>query len=96
MENRKYDVFVSCSRKDSKIVDRICQLMKQKQIVYYWHAPYDIKPTFNPQGPMDGTEKVCCGGSFLSEVKEYRVTIREKDSPNENSEDVGLRLVISA
>lgn len=45
---------------------------------------------------MDGTEKVCCGGSFLSEVKEYRVTIREKDSPNENSEDVGLRLVISA
>ena len=35
MENRKYDVFVSYSRKDAEIVDRICQLMRQKQIVYY-------------------------------------------------------------
>ena len=33
MESRKYDVFVSYSRKDAEIVDRICQLMKQKQIV---------------------------------------------------------------
>ena len=35
MENRKYDVFVSYSRKDAVIVDEICQLMRQKQIVYY-------------------------------------------------------------
>ena len=26
MESRKYDVFVSYSRKDAEIVDRICQL----------------------------------------------------------------------
>lgn len=35
MESRKYDVFVSYSRKDAEIVDRICQLMRQKQIAYY-------------------------------------------------------------
>lgn len=35
MESRKYDVFVSYSRKDAEIVDEICQLMRQKQIVYY-------------------------------------------------------------
>lgn len=35
MERRKYDVFVSYSRKDAEIVDRICQLMRQKQITYY-------------------------------------------------------------
>ena len=35
MESRKYDVFVSYSRKDAEIVDRICQLMRQKQITYY-------------------------------------------------------------
>ena len=35
MESRKYDVFVSYSRKDAEIVDQICQLMRQNQIVYY-------------------------------------------------------------
>ena len=35
MKSRKYDVFVSYSRKDAEIVDRICQLMRQKQITYY-------------------------------------------------------------
>ena len=35
MESRKYDVFISYSRNDTEIVDEICQLMRQKQIVYY-------------------------------------------------------------
>ena len=61
-----------------------------------WYAPYDINPSFNPKGPLDGVDKICRGGSFLSEAKECRVTIREKDSPNESSEDMGFRLVISA
>lgn len=61
-----------------------------------WYENYDTMQTFNPQGPIDGKEKVCRGGSFMSEAKECRVSIREKDNPNEESEDVGFRLVISA
>lgn len=33
--NKKYDVFVSYSRKDSDIVNHICKIMEQRQIRYY-------------------------------------------------------------
>lgn len=59
-----------------------------------WYAPYDIRHSFSPNGPTNGTEKVCRGGSFMSEAKECRVSIREKDLPNEKSEDIGFRLVL--
>ena len=60
-----------------------------------WYASYDTSQSFNPNGPIDGVEKVCRGGSFMSEAKECRVSIREKDLPNESSEDVGFRLVLT-
>lgn len=60
-----------------------------------WYASYDTSLSFNPKGPIDGIEKVCRGGSFMSEAKECRVSIREKDIPNEISEDVGFRLVLA-
>lgn len=59
-----------------------------------WYAPYDIRHSFSPKGPTYGTEKVCRGGSFMSEAKECRVSIREKDLPCEKSEDIGFRLVL--
>ena len=60
-----------------------------------WYASYDTSQSFNPNGPIDGIEKVCRGGSFMSEAKECRVSIREKDMPNEISEDVGFRIVLA-
>lgn len=60
-----------------------------------WCASYDTSQSFNPKGPIDGVEKICRGGSFMSEAKECRVSIREKDMPNEISEDVGFRLVLA-
>lgn len=60
-----------------------------------WYASYDTSLSFNPKGPINGIEKVCRGGSFMSEAKECRVSIREKDLPNEISEDVGFRIVLS-
>lgn len=61
-----------------------------------WYAPYEKRHTLNPQGPTTGTEKICRGGSFMSVAKECRISIREKDSPDEKSEDVGFRLVLHA
>lgn len=59
-----------------------------------WYASYDKRSVFNPTGPAIGEKKVCRGGSFLSVAKDCRNTIREKDFPDEKSEDLGFRLAL--
>lgn len=59
---------------------------------------YSLQTTFkNPQGPSQGSEKVCRGGSWgVSNEKYLHLTCRRKYSPDSKKAHIGFRLAMDA
>ena len=60
-----------------------------------WYGPYGKESVVNPRGPKSGDMKVCRGGSFANTGRDCRISIRESESPDEGSYDIGFRLVLA-
>lgn len=63
-----------------------------------WFSPdyYSSQTTFkNPKGPLQGSEKVCRGGSWgVNDVKYLHLTARSKCSPDSKKPYIGFRLAM--
>jgi len=62
-----------------------------------WYANYKDtgKPTFDPPGPVTGSNRVLRGGSWLGNAGRCRVSIRNYNTPGNRNNHVGFRLLSS-
>jgi|GEM_PF-3344481 len=57
-----------------------------------WYRPqYPASQQINPEGPVDGDQKVYRGGSYLNSAFGVRVTARRAADPTTTSEAIGFR-----
>ena len=59
-----------------------------------WRGGYSSSAQINPIGPSSGTNRVRRGGGCYHSSIRSRVTYRSLYSPNENSDNLGFRLVL--
>jgi len=60
---------------------------------YYSETAYGSSIVENPQGPISGTERVVRGGSFQSEAKDVRVSVRASQQTDLTQSFIGFRIV---
>jgi len=58
-----------------------------------WYGQYQGGSVVNPTGPATGTTRVLRGGSWFSFSRSASVYSRTDGAPNEQSYDVGFRVV---
>jgi len=63
---------------------------------YYSKDYYTTSPIRNPKGPADGTKHTIRGGSWADDGSTLRVTRRAGRNPNERSDQIGFRVVVSS
>jgi formylglycine-generating enzyme required for sulfatase activity len=61
---------------------------------WYEEEYYVVSPLSNPQGPENGTNKVCRGGSYLSKASYCRNGFRFSYPPQNSYNYLGFRLVL--
>jgi formylglycine-generating enzyme required for sulfatase activity len=60
-----------------------------------WYAEhYNKEPQMDPSGPIVGSERVCRGGSWVSEHTNCRVSSRDHRAPSFKTYNIGLRLAL--
>ena len=59
-----------------------------------WFGSYSSSSQTNPAGPSSGSDRVCRGGSVSTMVSCCRVSFRNRNSPDDPSGNVGLRLCL--
>ncbi len=62
---------------------------------WYDSEYYTSSPASNPVGPVDGTEKVYRGGSYLSSVEDINPVMRFSAEPEKHAADIGFRCVLT-
>jgi formylglycine-generating enzyme required for sulfatase activity len=60
-----------------------------------WYGSYPSKPTKDPLGPADGTEKAIRGGHYLAQASACRSASRSRFLPASASSAIGFRLVLA-
>lgn len=63
---------------------------------WYGEEYYKSSPSDNPQGPSSGSDRVCRGGGLGHIAEGCCVWFRNRNLPDIRSEDLGLRLAMSA
>ena len=58
-----------------------------------YYAPYSGGTKTNPHGPVNGTRRVCRGGSWKSRFTSLRTTVRGSNAPRFSFNDLGFRVV---
>ncbi|HRI09016.1 MAG TPA: formylglycine-generating enzyme family protein, partial [Nannocystaceae bacterium] len=61
-----------------------------------WFGPYSNKPSYMPQGPGSGEDRVLRGGSFYNTARNLRSAFRDWIRPALRNWDVGFRCVRSS
>ena len=70
--------------------------------VYEWCSDwgdgdyYNYSPSFNPQGPANGSGRVCRGGGWHGNAVNCRVSCRNAPTPDGRYNDLGFRVACSA
>lgn len=62
---------------------------------YYSKDYYVTSPIRNPKGPTAGTKHSIRGGSWANDESTLRVTRRASRNPNDRSDQVGFRIVVT-
>jgi len=62
---------------------------------YYSKDYYETSPIRNPKGPPAGTKHSIRGGSWANDDSTLRVTRRASRNPDEHSDQIGFRVVIT-
>lgn len=60
-----------------------------------WYSSYSSYSQTDPQGPINGTQRVTRGGSWYDNAGECRSSFRFCSSPNSGNMFIGFRLVLS-
>jgi len=63
---------------------------------WYDENYYENSPDKDPQGPKNGTKRVCRGGSFKAPADECRSAYRDKEKDDHRSSRTGFRVVMIA
>jgi formylglycine-generating enzyme required for sulfatase activity len=58
-----------------------------------YYAPYSGGTKANPHGPLNGSRRVCRGGSWKSRFSSLRTTVRSSNAPLFSCNDLGFRVV---
>jgi formylglycine-generating enzyme required for sulfatase activity len=56
---------------------------------------YSSQPSVDPQGPVDGAQRVVRGGGWKSGASSCRSAVRSAANPDKASDDLGFRVVIA-
>ena len=59
-----------------------------------WYGSYSSSAQTNPTGPSSGSNRVCRGGSWLTDATRCRVSYRADGTPTGTGTGVGLRLAL--
>jgi len=60
-----------------------------------YYGPYRPGSEVNPKGPSGGHDRVVRGGGYRSPAARCRTAARSHESPDESSNDIGFRVVVS-
>ncbi|MDY5666990.1 MAG: SUMF1/EgtB/PvdO family nonheme iron enzyme [Alloprevotella sp.] len=60
-----------------------------------WYEEYSYNPQINPTGPCNGDGRVIRGGNFCSPDNSCRLSYRDLLAPDEDSFNLGFRIVLS-
>ena len=59
-----------------------------------WYGSYSSSSQYNPTGPNSGSGRAYRGGSWFSNARSCRVSIRNSNDPTSRGSDLGLRLAL--
>ena len=60
-----------------------------------WYGDYTSEAQTNPQGPSSGSDRVARGGSWGSDARFCRVSLRYSGSPSSRANSLGFRLALA-
>ena len=60
-----------------------------------WYGNYSSSPSNNPTGSGSGTYRVGRGGCWLNSDWDCRSSYRDRNTPDDRYNDLGLRLCLS-